>query len=378
MAPTLKTIIQLTGIASGASPSSAHHLNVGGLAVVPDEVKLSNPEFTFVSADDTNVVVRNDGAGVGDCNVLVEHWHTVERAFGAAQTKILTPQPFNAAAGAGASAASFLGFFGDGSDGDVILAGDDAATERWYNNLDTAGFDVNILRLFVRGTLTIRAGSHVYLNGANGVAGTGGAQAISTITGVGGGGGSSPSQPGTAVTTAGYGGDGGDGGAGRVGGGTPGGSGGAVSNSGQESAPRTLIEVVSAKVTGRFTGPGYDYILGGGGGGGGTSNGVEPPGDRYGGGGGAGAPVIVVSARNIIIEAGGFIEANGGDGANGEDVNCGGGGGGGGGVVLLCYETLVNAGTIQAAGGAKGLSGGGDGTDGVDGDPGNVFQLQTI
>lgn len=289
----------------------------------------------------------------------------------------------NDAAGA-AAGASFLGYFGDGSDGDVVLSGDETSrVEAWYNNLDTNGFDVRFInRLFVRDTLIVRAGSHISQSGADGVGTSGGAQRLATVTGTGGGGGNEQVN-GIAVTTHGYGGDGGNGGA------SPGpnapGSGGASSggDSVQQTQPRQCHEIVTARTTGRFSGPGYERWGGGGGGGGGEGTGAEPPGDQDGGGGGAGGDVLVVSARNIIIEAGGYIEANGGDGADGETVinpltlGTGGGGGGGGGLVLLCYESLVNNGTIQAAGGSGG-SGSGLGSDGEDGEDGNVFQLQTI
>jgi hypothetical protein len=379
MAPRLKSLVSFENIAAGATPSEAHNLNVAGIPVVPDEVKLSNPDFSFVAADDETVTVRNDGAAVGDCDVLCECWHTVERVFGAAQTKELATRPFNAATGGGsASAAAFLGYFGDGSDGDVVLVGDEGANERWYENLDTAGFDVNIQRLFVRDTLTIRAGSRVYFNGADGVGPTGGAQQIATIMGVGGGGGDEGLDGSDSSGTNGYGGDGGAGGA------SPAGAGGAAGTSAvtmPETQPRQLPEIVTGRVTGRWSGPGYDRILGGGGGGGGQGNGIAPPNDKAGGGGGAGGNVIVVSARHIVIEAGGYIEANGGDGADGEadigENGTGGGGGGGGGCVLICYETMDNNGTIQAAGGAGGAAGGA-GDPGQDGQDGNVFMLKVI
>jgi hypothetical protein len=387
MANRLKTIIQLTGIASGASPSSAHNLNVGGLAVVPDEVKLSNPEFTFISADDTNVVVRNDGAGVGDCDVLVEHWHTVERVFGAAQTKELSPQPFNAAAGGGGGAESFIAVFGNAIHGSQVLSGDLGPDNEWFfQDLDTNGFDVQVERLFVRGTLTIRSGSRVHQDGADAVGPTGGNNRISQVTGTGGDGPDGTGGDGVAgvpgSSNQGWGGNGGAGGSG-AGGVSPGGAGGSNTILGNMSDPFSLFELISGRSTGQWSPDNgdYVYIQGGASGGTGGGNRIEPPGDREGGGGGGGGMVQIICARNIVIEAGAFISANGGDGGAGEDVDCGGGGGGGGGVVLICYESMVNNGTIEAIGGAGGASGGGTGVAGSPGSAqafqGGVYLLKT-
>jgi hypothetical protein len=97
----LKNIVSYTGVASGALATLPHNLDIRGRGVVPDEVKLSNGEFTYVSADDTNLTVRNLGAVPGDCDALVEHWHTIERTFGPESTTELSPQPFVGAASGG-------------------------------------------------------------------------------------------------------------------------------------------------------------------------------------------------------------------------------------------------------------------------------------
>jgi len=87
-----------------------------------------------------------------------------------------------------------------------------------------------------------------------------------------------------------------------------------------------------------------------------------------GGNGGVGAGIVVICARNIVINSGGAITAEGEDGQPGGDANPdyqagggGGGGGGAGGFICLVYSTLVNNGTISANGGAGG-SGGARGT----------------
>lgn len=278
--------------------------------------------------------------------------------------------------------APILAFFGNADNGSDVLAGDlGPDAEWWYQNLDTAGFDVQVERLFCRGTLTVRNGSHIHQNGADAVAAAKGTARVNRVTGAGADGGAGKVAAGDAgsdsSTTTGWGGDAGAGGQGTVA--SPGGAAG-VSNLGTwETRPFSLMELSTGRATGQTSGPGYAYIRGGGGGGGGGGDGDEP--GEFGGGGGAGGAIQIICARHIIVEAGGFIEANGGDGANGAAANCGGGGGGGGGAVLLLYETLVNNGTIQAAGGAKGLSGGGTGADGADGGVAylnGIYQLATI
>nr|WP_320050526.1 hypothetical protein [uncultured Desulfuromonas sp.] len=87
----------------------------------------------------------------------------------------------------------------------------------------------------------------------------------------------------------------------------------------------------------------------GGGGGGGTSTYVA------GAGGGGGGAMVIASSGTISVT--GALYANGGKGANGEDVhasygcNGGGGGGGGGGAIRLIANTISGDGTISAAGG---------------------------
>lgn len=74
------------------------------------------------------------------------------------------------------------------------------------------------------------------------------------------------------------------------------------------------------------------------------------------GGGGGGGGFAVLRAKTIINT--GTIRAAGGKGgdAAGTGANAGGGGGGSGGVIALIYDTLTNTGTISAPGGAGGTS----------------------
>ena len=128
MATQLKNIVTFTNVAAGASVPLAHGLNVNGLAVIPDELKTDNPDFS-AAADATNITVTNNGASTASVSVLAEHWHTIERAFGDSATKNLSPQPFVE----GASNSNPVGTFAltaldDGSITDVYvdpLNGDD-------------------------------------------------------------------------------------------------------------------------------------------------------------------------------------------------------------------------------------------------------------
>lgn len=96
MASTLKQILAFTNVASGATATLAHGLNIDDVGVIPDVVERDNPSFEIVSVDATDVEVRNNGA-LGSCNVLVEFWHTIERVFGQGNRSFadqLSPAPF--------------------------------------------------------------------------------------------------------------------------------------------------------------------------------------------------------------------------------------------------------------------------------------------
>jgi hypothetical protein len=134
---------------------------------------------------------------------------------------------------------------------------------------------------------------------------------------------------------------------------------------------------------------------GGGGGGGGSTSSLGCNGGTGGtggtggpgGAGGNGGGTVVLVAKNIIINCGGFISANGANGCAGVVGSCGsvggtgsgsggGGGGGGGGTggsggaggnggaVILVYKTFINNGTISVAGGSGGGASPGGGSGG--------------
>jgi len=258
--------------------------------------------------------------------------------------------------------------FGDGSDGDVVIAAPAALTKAMFyadltigagQSLSTAGFPV-----YVRGTLTIEAGGSIGMVGDNATGITGGTAYPATgllggqsgggtngrnTVGVGAAGGSPPANlmhPGGA----------GSGGAGGAGGGQAGGAGGSSSD--------------YAATYGEFRTPahfGYGFLAsqgtGGslGGGAGGGAGGCDPGVDTAssGGGGGGGGSVVVACYE---LDSAGKIYADGGAGgdaaATGVGVAGGGGGGQGGQVHVLAWKTAA-LGAVNAFGGAGGASVGG-------------------
>lgn len=97
MATTIKSLVTFTAVPPGGQVSLPHNLKVGTRAVRPDIAERSSARFSVVLAlTDTNqVTVQNDSLVVADCLVLCEYWHTIERAFGAAQVVQLSPQTFS-------------------------------------------------------------------------------------------------------------------------------------------------------------------------------------------------------------------------------------------------------------------------------------------
>lgn len=107
MATRLKSILSFAGLVVGVPASLPHNLNWNGRAVVPDIATPSSDASGFlVTADSVNVTVTRVTGGAA-VTLLVESWHTIERAFGAVATVVLSPQPFiPGGTGAGASGSS--------------------------------------------------------------------------------------------------------------------------------------------------------------------------------------------------------------------------------------------------------------------------------
>jgi len=364
-ASILQNLLTVGPLAAQATVTIAHQLRTELIGLIPNIITpIRNSPIVVVNADDTDITFRNDGADGETADFFVQATHTMQQG---APAGVIIANWWQGSSGSSGSDI-FMGYFGNGELGDVVLAGDEVLTDdTHYNSLDTAGFNVEFTtagpRLFVRNRLTVRAGSHLFETPAGGAI-----DAIVAGALLGGAGGSfGAGNPGVNSVYA----VGGAGGAGGAGTGGAGGNGGTAAPFSPESHPKQLPEAVIMKGTGRNMGPGYDYYHGGGSGGGGGGDGAANDGGR----GGAGGAIIVICAREIVIEAGGFIESNGGVGEDGTAADCGGGGGGGGGCVSLVYHVLSNAGTIQALGGAGGASGGGAGVAGVDGSAGQIFQL---
>ena len=102
-----------------------HLLNVDAVAMLPDRLEGNNAEFAL-SADNTNVTVVNNGAGVDTVQVWVQVLHSIPRAFPPGFTG--AGLPFTPSGGGGAaldSAGAFVASDGIlSATGDVALAFD--------------------------------------------------------------------------------------------------------------------------------------------------------------------------------------------------------------------------------------------------------------
>lgn len=252
------------------------------------------------------------------------------------------------------------GYFGDGSDGDVTIAGTvTLARDMFYKTLTVsagATLKPNGYRVCVAGTLTNNGTIDRKGNAGSGT--TAGAALPSGTLGASGAGGNggSAGQSGTAgsgVTT--VGGTVGLAGAGGTGTKTAGAA-GTVTAAGPGGG---TIRSLPFAAMGAYFGAGGTGIITGGPGGGGGSGAAS----TTGGGGGSGGGPLVITARRIVNA--GTITAAGGAGGN-VGTGAGSGGGGGGGPVVVVYNVLAITGTITAAGGAAG-TGGNVGTAGAAG-----------
>lgn len=93
MATQLKNTLSIVGLAAGATVVIPHELNWNDVPKRPDIILGAAVGLT-ITADTVNVTVRNDTDGPFTGDLLVESWHTVERAFGPADQLALLPQPF--------------------------------------------------------------------------------------------------------------------------------------------------------------------------------------------------------------------------------------------------------------------------------------------
>lgn len=242
---------------------------------------------------------------------------------------------------------SYRSFFGDGSDGNLVLNGPGLTLSRdmYYENLTVDGSSViqtNGYRIFVRNTLGIdgfvaaftangntpNAGLSIDESGAPGnVLGSGKDGGAGVGTGAGDDG----------VDTNRWGSNGGLGGTGSGG---AGGTNGAVVDLGTEQGIHDLISATAAILHPSLV------LEGGAGGGQGGGDGSSLAGGRGAGGGG----VLMIAAYRIQVAyttGDKYFEAKGGVGENSVGDNTGAGGGGGGGTAVLLSHIIEN--TLSAS-----------------------------
>jgi len=264
------------------------------------------------------------------------------------------------------SSTIFTGIFGDGSDGDAVIATGAPVTisrDMMYNNLtvpNSATLTPRGFRIFVKGTLTIGATGNINDNGKDAVgiaagaalnivsagfgAASGAGAAGRSTTGVGTASASSSSCSINDLNVTPQGGNGGS-------------AGGA--NTGGAAGPATVPTIfqkwssLASMLTARTYNGSATFNGGSGGGSGGcdTTGGVATS-----GGGGSAAGIVWIAAKNITNA--GSITCNGGAGANGVSALgvAGGGGGGAGGMEGIITATSTGIGTVTANGGTAGLS----------------------
>jgi hypothetical protein len=101
MATRLFSILRFSAVGAGAQATLPHQINLDDRGVVPDEITVSNGDFSVVSVTATDVTVENTSGFAADTDVLCRRWDPFMRAFGIENQPSLTPQPFVPAAGGG-------------------------------------------------------------------------------------------------------------------------------------------------------------------------------------------------------------------------------------------------------------------------------------
>lgn len=284
--------------------------------------------------------------------------------------------------------------FGDGSDGDVTVAGTTTITrDMFYNNLTVTGtLNTDGYRVFVKGTLS---GTGTIANnntsaGGDGPAGTVGGPGIAGTAkgsgiwkGVAGsaGGAGGDGSPAAVAGTAGINGNKGvAGAAGGAGGNGSSSNGAAAGGAGTNDTTKPIFDKFNAINFAYYSASAtlaqYSLTGSGGGGGAGGENGVGYGGSG-GGSGGTGGVIILIAktwAGNFTISATGANGGAGGAGAAGNTGGGGGGAGGAGGTVIVVYGTKTWTGSYTLTGGTGGAGGAkaGTGTDGAAGSNGTT------
>jgi hypothetical protein len=374
---TAAEIRTLINVADGAN-AYAHPNHSGEVTSVGDgalTIGANQVTLAKLATQNAETVLANATAGAAVPTALALAEQTVLGRLTGGHVAALSVAQLQALVGATGGTPEF----GDGSAGDVTIAGATALTaDMFYNNLtvnagqvlNPAGFIIRVL-----GTLTIAATGSISVSGGNGadgaasgVGGTGGTAAYSTSPHF-----NAPTPGGTGPTEANTGTN--NGAAGGVPtpyfwgvsgvglpcvelrpgcGGTSGASHGATGSNGVKSVPTV----------------GYTR------GGNGASATLTANCKLGGGGGGGGGGVIVIYANTI--DNAGTISADGGaggDGINSSTTKSGVGGGGSGGCVALFYRSTTGSGvgTLSAAAGARGSGTYGNTSSGSAGEAGTTI-----
>lgn len=93
MATQIKNTLAID-LAPGAEVDLVHGLNNGTIPVVPDIIFIPSPDLELSGFTDEKFTVRNEGAVRVTGAILVEWWHTVERAFGDSANENLPVKPY--------------------------------------------------------------------------------------------------------------------------------------------------------------------------------------------------------------------------------------------------------------------------------------------
>lgn len=94
MATQLHQILAFLNVPNGGTATLPHNVNINGFGVLPDRVFFDSGGFAVNAISTSSLTVQNNSGALASVNVWLEHFHTIERDFGAAQVLALSPQPF--------------------------------------------------------------------------------------------------------------------------------------------------------------------------------------------------------------------------------------------------------------------------------------------
>lgn len=150
MAQQLKNTLQFVRLAPGAAATLPHGLHAQR-PLVPDVIYLPG-EGLLVAADDVSITLTNDSGSDFSGAVLVEAWHTIERAFGDVIQQNLPVKPYIVVMPAGGNQPAWPPF-------PVIAPGENVTTTIYVRQTgnDTTGDGTlaNPFRTFARAILSV-------------------------------------------------------------------------------------------------------------------------------------------------------------------------------------------------------------------------------